>query len=188
MYAITARSSSAYQLARVTNEVETQARKFAVPQPAPSKYNQQGNVAGAANVQASTPASNHAIATKAASQVTSVSKTGTDNHAMQQKFSRPQQKQISRFNLEMVNENPKNATSRNRIEHVRRSGNVTEANKPQTAGANKFMESPYMIVVVNQSLSSMEQAKENNNTSNAQPPDKSDEKAQGARQPVSKII
>ena len=187
MYAITARSSSAYQLARVTNEVEVQARKFAAPQPAPSKYNQQGSVAGASAVQASTPASNHAIATKAAAEVTSVNKTATDNNTTRQKFSRPQQTQISRFNLEMVNETPKNATSRTQIEHVRQNSNVSNATKPQSAGANKFMQTPYMIVVVNQSLSSMEQTKQDNIMANA-PPDKAQENAQGARQGVSKVI
>lgn len=181
MYAITDRSSSSYQMAQVTNEVEVQARRLAVPQPSPSRYNQQASSAPAtpAPQAVEPPASNFNIATSAR-QAAPVNRSDTDNSSRRESISRPQQDRVNQFNLEMVNEAPQNATSRNRIEHISQINNVDTAQKP--ANSNKFMESPYMIVVVNQSLTNMNQPKETSTTS------QQSEKADEARQPTSIII
>ncbi|PCI87771.1 MAG: hypothetical protein COB24_04955 [Hyphomicrobiales bacterium] len=156
MYAVTTRSSSAYKLARVSNDGKVRARKFTAPESTPSLFNQQSSVAGASAVQA----------------------TITDNQTNQQKFSGPQQQKINRFNLEMVNETPKNANSRAYVELAKQNGNVSFA--------NKFMEIPYMIAMVNQNLSSMKPAKNDESTANAEP--EAEENTEGIRQQTSKII
>ncbi|MBL1421448.1 MAG: hypothetical protein COC24_013140 [Alphaproteobacteria bacterium] len=156
MYAVTTRSSSAYKLARVSNEGKVRARKFAAPESTPSLFNQQSSVAGASAVQA----------------------TITDNQTNQQKFSAPQQQKINRFNLEMVNETAKNTNSRAYVELAKQNRSASFA--------NKFMEIPYMIAVVNQSQPSIKPAKDDSSTTNVEP--EAEENTEGIRQQTSKII
>lgn len=162
-------------MAQVTNEVKIQARQLAEPQPLPSKYNQQAS---------STPTAQTVevaeTSTSTTNQSTPVTKTDTDNSSKRENFTRPQQDSVNKFNLEMVNEAPQNVSSRNRIEHISQINNIDTAQKPATT--NKLMETPYMIVVVNQSLSSIQQTKETSTTN--QQSQKTDE----SKQPTSKII
>lgn len=177
MYAIASVSSSAYQLSRVTNEVESQIRKSPTPSPAPAltpaKYSQnQHSIAAASAVQSPMlSASNSSIASKA-SQVAPVKPINTHNDVASHNFSRPQQQQISQFNLAMVNQSPKNVTSSGQVTASSQNNNVAAAQKP-TAASEILTESPYLIVVLNQNLT---QKYETNSTK--KPPDKPPQETQ----------
>ncbi|MGL1922169.1 MAG: hypothetical protein OCD03_14180 [Hyphomicrobiales bacterium] len=172
MYAIASVSSSAYQIARVTNEVESQARSITPPQPAQSHYNQQGSqgqsIAATSTVQAPAPSvPSFNIAAKA-SQLATVHKVPNSSGTQRQKLSAPQQDRVNQFNLEMINQSPQNATSRIQSNVSTQNNNVQAAQKP-SATSSALTESPYLIVVLNQNVANMQKA---DATTSPKPPDK----------------
>lgn len=184
MYAVVTRSSSVNQVARVSNEVKVQARKFAAPQSMPSIDSQQSTVAGASGVQSTRPPASHYADASSykASQVSTVIETDINNQANQQRFSRPQQHKINRFNLEMVNETPKNTSSSAHAQFANQGATVFQG--------NKFMEIPYMIAMVNPNLANMKPASEDDDIveDEDEAEAEAEENTQGTMQRTSKII
>lgn len=154
MYAITSVSSSAYQMARATQEVEAQMKNQAArsSQAAPIKHMEQTNIAGAATVSAPTSSTPNLRVAHEASQATPVTQTNGSNNLSRQRFSRSQQQRINEFNLEVITNSPQNTASPPPARQVSQTQNIKRAQKPTPI----LTESPYLIVVLNQNMTQIQ--------------------------------
>lgn len=166
MYAITSVSSSAVQMARVTNEVEVAGRNF-VEQDQPQPKYKDSNEAAFAAVQATEETPSLASSAQA---VTPVVRTATSNQTKDSKVIDTQQQRVNNFELEMIKESPQNSNARTKVEHKTRNSAVQIEHRPD-ATQNKLAQTPYMIVVVNQTLSHMQAIADDIATRSADPPE-----------------
>ncbi len=154
MYAITSVSSSAIEIAKVTNEIKAQLPSF-------SNRSPDNGYAKETTQAVPTPAPiNTAI--NVADKVEATKPSYKSVEPNRQLLSKPQMRKVANFNLSLVENSEQNISNRDKVEHVAHKNKMGKAQHPTN---NKILETPYMIVVVNQTLSHLQQ----NNASSKKP-------------------
>lgn len=153
------------QMARTTNEMRVDTRNMSNKDDILNK-NRQIQLEGADAAVSSSQVSN----VTSIERVTPTEATTAQNDVRRQSFNKAEHKKVTQTKNELIEQsvmNEKSDTNQSqmrKVEHIAKSGNVQDVQNVKQM--SEFVQSPYMIVVVNQTLANMQQTNDSKNTNN----------------------